>query len=448
MRIAYITRRTIFSLPLIVVSGAVVAWTIAAAAPLIAAEKDDTDQPAEISQDDVPGQKPAAPPDNKNWKEMQRLRNEKALIATPASPPNPAQFQALQERMRQLQREQEDLSRKYQEALMALQQTLPGSGQPMPESMQMQKQLEMAQMQMAQAQMAQAKAAELAAKQLQAKAAPLPPDAVLKVFTLKYVKPDEAGLVLNKIMGGGGPRVAVDERTNALLIAGDEKQASVVEALIQKLDQPGKAQENPSQETVQARIVWLLDGLDRDAGLPDGGGSTYREPTSSKSSIISPQVIDALRDLGFEHPQVVCQQLNTLTVGQANQPGQFHFQVPVLIGDSPWQFQGQGAIRLMPDEHYAIDFNMSVQQPNNPQNSQLSGSIITPLGHYTVLGTTTFVSSRLIPRPPAAAKGEGEQNEAKTETSQHLSAFVVYLDRAREFRDNDNTPEKKAGRSR
>ncbi len=156
-----------------------------------------------------------------------------------------------------------------------------------------------------------------------------------------------------------------------------------------------------------------------------------------KSSVVSPQVADALRELGMEQPQVVCQQLTSLTLDQPGQRGgQFHFQVPAAIEDSTWQFQGQGTITPTTDDRYAMEFNLNLAEPgtaNQPaQSCQLGGSILTPLGHYTVMGTTTFLS-------PAQQPATGKL--------QRLSAFVVYLDRPKDFGDTESsgTSSKKSG---
>jgi len=86
----------------------------------------------------------------------------------------------------------------------------------------------------------------------------------------------------------------------------------------------------------------------------------------------------------------------------------------------------------MSGDRYTIDFDLSVIQPNSPQSSQLSGSIFTPLGHYTVMGTTTFVDSPLQtdPKGPAPMK-------------QHASAFIMYLDKAPEYPAKATQAEKK-----
>lgn len=231
------------------------------------------------------------------------------------------------------------------------------------------------------------------------KATPLPENAQTRIFTLRHSKLPEVGRVLADIVGERGLRLGADERTNSLIVSTDEKTMSDVEALLQKLDaSPAKAALDLPMETLQLRTIWLLDNADgRDA-----------------SSAVGPQVLDALKQLGFEKPSVVSQQVSTLTLGEDKREGDFQFAVPVLIEGAPWQLSGSGIASPTADGRFALRFELEVTQTNNPQNSRIGGSIYSPLGHYTVMGTTTFV-------------------QAGQQSGQHLSAFVVYLDRAQEF---------------
>src|SRR5262249_14102278 len=135
---------------------------------------------------------------------------------------------------------------------------------------------------------------------------------------------------------------------------------------------------------------------------------------------------DALRELGMELPQVVCQQLISLTLNGPDHRAPFYFRVPTDIEDSTWEFQGDGAIVPTANDRYALDFKLALfhPDPKSSQHSELSGSILTPLGHYTVMGTTTFV---------AAAHG------SDTGKAQRLSAFVVYVDRPKDFSNGEST---------
>jgi hypothetical protein len=325
---------------------------------------------------------------------------------------NVRNMEDFQKRMEELQKAQQQFTSEYQKAMKELQDQLPRSVQIDIKRQEAKQKMDAAQAEMTALGIAQSQA--MGPLMVRDMGAPLPENAAIGAFTLKYVRPEDIGQALHNITGGGGPRIAVDERTNTLLIAGNPKQMDVAQQLVKTLDQPGKLQQDEMPESVQLRIVWLSEGLsDRDMEPP-------------KPSIVSPQVADALRELGMEQPQVVCQQLISLTLNRPDHRAPFHFRVPTDIEDSTWEFQGDGAIVPTANDRYALDFKLALthSDPKSPQLSEVSGSILTPLGHYTVMGTTTFV---------AAAHG------SDTGKAQRLSAFVVYVDRPKDFSHGDSS---------
>jgi hypothetical protein len=330
-----------------------------------------------------------------------------------------AMFKALEEQRKQAEEQRVEAAARLRRALVELEKARRAPAEAEAERAKMQAQLEAARAQLA----------DLAARQKQAQRAQsegLPEDTILRVYHLQHVKPQNLAEILAPIFRNNAPRLAVDERSNTLLVAGNEKQLSIVEELAQTLDRPTAVTESQSTgETLQVRIVWLLD---INAGM---------EPTNK---LVSPQVVEALGELGFEHPKVVCQQVMTLTLGESDDDrrGQFNFQVPVLIQSQPWQLQGTGDIEPIAGDRFNLRFDLRFHHSvpgragwRQVQQGQLSGSIFTPLGHYTVMGTTTFVAETDAPVPDD--KLPGDDGTSGVVQNQHLSAFVVYLDRAREF---------------
>jgi hypothetical protein len=105
----------------------------------------------------------------------------------------------------------------------------------------------------------------------------------------------------------------------------------------------------------------------------------------------------------------------------------------------------------MANERFHVEFNLSCQQvtPNGQafgQPSRLGGSIRTPLAHYTVMGTTTFVGQAEVPSP--IDRQPGDSGTSSVVQNQHLSAFVVYLDRAKEFPAGGARDENQSDRGR
>lgn len=285
------------------------------------------------------------------------------------------------------------------------------------------KQLEIARVELVR-QQAQLQAAQLsAAVNQQQQSASLPKDGTFQVFPLRYGQAVETAQVLSEILGGTPMRLAVDGRTNSLLVFADKDTTEKIRSLVENLDArpvDDKGKKAAPAETLQLRMVWLLDGIEDEGQAPP-------------EELVGPQVVDALHELGFGEPKVVCQQVTTLTLSDDERRGNFNFQVPVLINSQPWQFDGSGEIEATADERLNVRFNLQFQQQNvedragrsvRARSGQLGGSIHTPKGHYTVMGTTTFV---------ATSRTVTEDGIPKEKQQQHLSAFVVYLDRARTF---------------
>ncbi len=402
----------------------------------VAQEKADSDATEPAASDVGAPNEPQSVPDKRSWREDRRQRDEKALLVAPdgrGEPKQAAQLGLQRDMMLELQHQQEELQRNQHQLLeqeAKMREQIARAAAELERLRQKPEQLENQRAMLEEkANAIRVKMRDLMAAQQQAKAAAAE-NVMLRTFKLKYIRPEQIGEALHRITGDGGPRIAFDHRTNALVISGNDKQIAVAEQLVETLDRPGTVRQENAVETLQLRIVWLLDGVE---GEEPARGRSW-EGRENNEGFVSPQVVKALFFLGFDNPKVVCQQLTTLTLGEERR-GQYGFEVPVLINGQAWQLRGEGMIKPMTDERYALEFDLNVNRPNSSQNSQLRGSIYTPLGHYTVMGTTTFVATtpkdiqpgeRLI--PPGV-----ERVVAPDPQQQHLSAFVVYLDRAREF---------------
>lgn len=269
-------------------------------------------------------------------------------------------------------------------------------------------------------------AQQVAAMRQQQQPAPLPKDGAFQVFPLRYGQAGETAQVLSQILGGTPMRLAVDHRTNSLLVFADKDTTEKIRSLVDNLDaRPAGDKEKKAMaaETLQLRFVWLLDGIEDEGQAPP-------------AALVGDQVVLALGELGFNDPKVVCQQVTTLTLNVDGRPGKFNFQVPVLIESEPWQFDGFGSIVALADDRFNLQFNLQFQQNmRGEQAGQLGGSIHMPKGHYTVMGTTTFVAVN-----EKISTVDGEDRPKQYSRQQHLSAFVVYLDRAQSFPAGSVTP--------
>jgi len=211
-------------------------------------------------------------------------------------------------------------------------------------------------------------------------------DAEIKVFSLVSVKAPEVAKTLESLFGAQ-IRVAIDERTNALIVFGKGNALQAVEALLLRLDQSDSASpRGNAARSLLLRVFWLADGL------PKGEGQDAQK-------FLPAAVIKATERLGLEGPRLVTQTVNSLALGQ--QPAvPFSTQVPATVFNQPANLNCKGQMRSVDGDRAAVD--IEIQVTGWSINCQLSGSLATPLRHYMVLGTANSVIS-----DPATMAGMG-----------------------------------------
>jgi hypothetical protein len=215
--------------------------------------------------------------------------------------------------------------------------------------------------------------------------------AVAQIFPLRHAKAAEAAGTLESLFGAQ-VRVAVDERSNNLVVSGKEKSLEAVRSLLQGLDEPtvagneGGAVAASPDRTVLLRIFWLADGLPGDDG-------------QNPSQILPQAVIAAMPRLGLSGPRLVTQTVNSLAIGDSGEV-EFSTNVPAMLLGQHANLQCVGTMRPVNDDRAGLDMNIQVSGP--AINCELKGSLATPLGHYMVLGTANSV----IAAPMAMAGGE------------------------------------------
>lgn len=235
----------------------------------------------------------------------------------------------------------------------------------------------------------------------------------LLFFRLKYLSATKAADVIRQVMGSAAPRMAADEQSNGLVVSGTESQLELVRKLIEEIDSqsPSDAENHaPKTETLQLRIVWVVDDQSSEmASTIDG---------------LSEEVIDGLAELGIKSPMIVCQPATSLVIGDDGQAESFRTEVPARLADSWVRLRADGKLYRTIDERYVVRFQMEAAQtpegigsgPNRRVNS-FQGSIVTSLGHFTVLGTGVVAFA-----PADGSKGQ-----------QFPCAFIIHLDRAQDY---------------
>lgn len=215
----------------------------------------------------------------------------------------------------------------------------------------------------------------------------LPPleEADIKVFSLRHVNAVQAAQTIDSLLGPGPVRVAIDERTNALIVAGKSESLTVIEALLLRLDQQAARSDEESAVAAEAqrasqarslllRVFWLADGLSDDEG---------HDP----AEFLPEAVTKALGRLGLDNPRLVTQTVNSLAHGERSSVVEFNSSVPVVLHSTPVQLSCEGSLESLGPEQVRlkVGINLPVYQIN------VNGSLVTPLGHYTVLGTANSV---------------------------------------------------------
>jgi len=239
----------------------------------------------------------------------------------------------------------------------------------------------------------------------QQRRSPLPPleNGTVKVFRLVNAHARDVAKTVESLFGTQA-RVAVDERSNTLLVYGKPDLLTVLDALLSRLDE--QASKNGSEKSVVGagslrsllvRVFWLADNLPETAG-------------QNADDFLPKSVLAATHKLGLEAPRLVTQTVNSLAAGK-DDAVDFSTNVPAVLLGRPVGMGCQGKLKVVGDDRIRVD--MSVHVGGQLMNCELNGSMATPLGHYMVLGTANSMISEGtamtggIPGAPGMAMGPG-----------------------------------------
>jgi hypothetical protein len=213
----------------------------------------------------------------------------------------------------------------------------------------------------------------------------------LKVYSLGAVPARAAAQTIESLFGAQVLRIAVDERSNSLIVYGKSDSLPAVDALLSRLDEaaPAAGREKSKQGTASApksvllRVFWLADGQ------PQGIGQ-------NPADFLPKSVLQATNKLGLEAPRLVSQTVNSLAVGR-EEAVNFATNVPAVLLNQPAGLDCDGRLKLVSDDRVQLEMHVIVNGP--AANCELRGSLATPLGHYMVLGT----ANSLLPEGGATA---------------------------------------------
>jgi hypothetical protein len=217
----------------------------------------------------------------------------------------------------------------------------------------------------------------------------------LKIYTLQALPAKDAALSIETLFGAKSIRVAVDNRTNSLIVYGDREALPTIEALLQRLDETASSEKRGGRAAAASpplvlRVFWLADaGTDRSQVATD---------------ILPESVIKAATKLGVDTPYLVTQTLTTLNV-TGSDGVEFQTSVPALLYGRVLQLRLGGKLTLVQPDRAAVAMHADVV--GEGINCELRGSIAMPLGHYMILGTSNSVLPHAANAAPDAAGMEG-----------------------------------------
>ena len=239
----------------------------------------------------------------------------------------------------------------------------------------------------------------------------------LKIYKLSFAPARDAAQTIDSLFGAQTLRLAVDERSNTLIVYSKPDSVTALDALMTRLDEQAAAAASPdkSKQGIAAtprslllRVFWLADGL------PEGVGQ-------KPADFLPDSVLKAATKLGLEAPRLVTQTVNSLALGRED-AADFSTNVPAVLFGQPVGLNCQGRIKLVSDDRVRLEMGVHVGGP--AINCELNGSLATPLGHYMVLGTANSVMSEGGSAAAAIGGGPGMMGPAGPEGGYRVAGAV------------------------
>ena len=228
----------------------------------------------------------------------------------------------------------------------------------------------------------------------------LPPldNGTIKVFRLMYAQARDASKTVESLFGTHRLRIAVDDRSNSLLVYATPDVLTALDALLPRLDEQAspKGSETSTPNTASprsllVRVFWLADNLPETAG-------------QNPADFLPKSVLAATNKLGLQSPRLVTQTVNSLATGK-EEAVNFSTNVPAVLFEQPVGMGCEGKLKLVADDRVRLDMGVHVGGPS--VNCELKGSMATPLGHYMVLGTANSMIAEGGPMPGSSGMGMG-----------------------------------------
>ncbi len=167
---------------------------------------------------------------------------------------------------------------------------------------------------------------------------------VTKIYRLKYARAGEMEETLG-VLGTFGGKVAVDARTNSVIVVAPQDRFPAIEELIREMDVPGEAPE-PEPGAKQVRLVWLFSGQ-------EGAG---KAPPADLAKVIGELGKYGLVDL----------QMVTQLVIRTNAEGSVSITSNPMLGKTPCNLRLQGSLTVPKPDLNKVQITLSVSSQMRP----------------------------------------------------------------------------------
>lgn len=216
------------------------------------------------------------------------------------------------------------------------------------------------------------------------------------IYKTKHTDASRAAELLDEVLGDS-VRISVDSRTSRLLVKAADEVMQSVSRILSEIDTP--AEEQPSNQAAEnesrlpssamLRVFWLSSG-------------SPNKDAPSADSVLPKSVCDGLVKIGIYNPHLVSQ----ATVSMALMNGENNFRlgdIPVKVFGQKLDFHVHGVAETFRSGKLGLQLESVVRRTENvgfgggggtksTVVNQFSGSIVTPLDHYVILGSTSYAT--------------------------------------------------------
>lgn len=216
----------------------------------------------------------------------------------------------------------------------------------------------------------------------------------VKMFYLKNTSAKQASNLLLAVLPEMA--LAIDERTNAIVVSGTKEALASAEALLGELDASPKAAvaadtSQPTAREMQIRIYWLANGL---APVEGPGTSSGSQPVVDLQPVVK-----ELENIGIKDLQIV----NQTVLRFLDRPFEAEGSAMLRVGEGsavreyPCTFEISGSSTAAQGGRIQLGIRVKTVSPDREKKGHtvkeplvsVNTEVATPPGHFAVLGVSS-----------------------------------------------------------